>query len=280
MDTRERILLPLHPERRAGEPMELAVDVAPLFLHLLLFDTVILRSVRLTDVSGLVRAIGGEQTVELLDAGCVQIRVGVDHIGSYGSKEPIVRLINLFVPDPEAELSQAMDEAFSPLGLSKPVKKRLKLAVVRRRLTTEPAHKTFGLTAVQEAFREAVANSDVFKRALKFSAAKHGHGININDGVIHAEIVDGNLRFDARGVDGDQDVAANVIRHACLAISKLNTEFGWMKRDNAITALDEDSTVLMETKFEFLWRGHDPQSASELWVVCSTRLICPTFARS
>lgn len=60
MDTRERILLPLHRERREGEPIELAVDIAPLFLHLLLFETVILRSIRLTDVAGLVRAIGGE----------------------------------------------------------------------------------------------------------------------------------------------------------------------------------------------------------------------------
>lgn len=188
----------------------------------------------------------------------MHIRVGVDHIGSYGSREPIVQLINLFTPSPQAELSKAMDDAFSPLGLSKPVKKRLKLAVVREQLTSEPGHETFGPQAVQEAFREAAANSDLFKRALKFSATKHGRGIHIDDGAIHIEIVDPGLRFEARAVAGDPNVVADVIRRACLAISKLNSEFGWMKRDNAITALDEDSTSLMESKFEFLWRGHDP----------------------
>ena len=57
MNTRERILLPLHREPKPNEPIALAVDVAPLFLHLLLFDTVILRSVRLTDIAALARSL-------------------------------------------------------------------------------------------------------------------------------------------------------------------------------------------------------------------------------
>lgn len=259
MDTRERILLPLHRAPKPNEPIELAVDVAPLFLHLLLFETVILRSIRLTDVAGLVRALGARQTIWLLDAGCVAIRVGVEHIGSFGAKESSVRLINMYTPDPEQELSQAMDEALGPLGLNLHLKQRLKKSIAARRLTSDPAHAGFGAVAVQETFKEAVANGDTFKRALVRCAETHGNGLTIPDGAIRCELDDGGLRFDASGVRGDAAVVGNVVRRACLAVCRLNEEFGRMQRDDAVTALDDESTALMDKKLEFLWRNQDPE---------------------
>ncbi len=277
MDTRERVLLPLYREPRPDEPIELAVDVAPLFLHLLLFETVILRSVRLTDVSGLVRALGAEQTVELLEAGCIAIRVGVEQIGSFGAKEPTVRLISMYAPDPVQELSKAMDEAFSPLGIEPATRKRLKRSVVSRRLTTDPAHTGLGAQAVNETFAEAVANSDTFKRALALSATQHGNGLLIPDGAVRCEIDDGGFVSTPRGWPVSLQSSAMFVRRACLAVCRLNEEFGRMQRDDAVTALDDDSTALMDHRMAFLWRSQDPEGRTGTFGRVLTAVDLPDF---
>ncbi len=257
MDARDRVLLPLHTNTPSEEFGGLAIDVAPLFLHLLLFENVILRSMRLADVAKLVRLIGGEETIHLLDAAGVRIRAGIEHTGAT-TRGTVLHLIHMHPPDPEAELSRMMDEAFSPLGLRRPVNRSLKRLVARRRLTTDPAHNGFAPAAAKKAFAEAVSNSDVFSMSLEMAVKKYGKGLSIPAGSMRCEQVDGNLRFDARFVSGDPSVIDNVMRHACLSVAKLHEELGAMARDKAIIALDIDSSALLEVHAKHLLRAENP----------------------
>ncbi len=263
MEPRERVLLPLHTNAPSDEYGGLEVDVAPLFLHLLLFETVILRSIRLADVAKLVRTVGADQTIELLNAGCVHIRAGVEHIGAPNRREPVVQLVQLHPKDPVGELARMMHEAFDTLPMRSAIRHRLKLAVTKQRLTSEPAHTSFGPNAMRKTFQEAVANTDVFNRALQAASVRWANSIPIAPGAVRSEIIDGNLHFEARDIEADPGVIGQVVRRACLAVARLHTELGSMARDNAVTALDDDSTALMEAHTTFLFRSQNPDKRVE-----------------
>src|SRR5690242_14586913 len=107
----------LIPEQSASEPQ---FDVASLFLHLLLFETVIVPTLRLKDIAAVIRCVGYAQTMELLASGCLTIRAAIDQIGYANSPDPtVVKLLYIWSDRPDMYLSRYF-ESFADLGLKKP----------------------------------------------------------------------------------------------------------------------------------------------------------------
>ena len=79
-----------------------AFDVPSLFLHLLLFDTVIVPTVRLQDIAAVVRTVGLKPTMELLEADCLYVRSPLDQLATSGATQPdVCEMIYLWSNDPD-----------------------------------------------------------------------------------------------------------------------------------------------------------------------------------
>jgi hypothetical protein len=107
MDPRNRVILPLRfPEQNESRR---STDVSGLLLHLLLFDTVIVPSIRLLDVAEAAKALGISQMIELIDTGVLKTRAEVDQIRSFNEQGDVVQMARLFAPDPDKTLTGYMD---------------------------------------------------------------------------------------------------------------------------------------------------------------------------
>ncbi len=109
--------------------------------------------------------------------------------------------VTVDISDPEADLSAAMHDAFGVLALPKPIRNKLKLAVVRRCL--RGGSTPHGRVAIDDALVEITGQSAAFLRAIQRSAEKYAPGLVVPPGAISCEIDDPlthQLRYTAKGL--------------------------------------------------------------------------------
>jgi hypothetical protein len=259
MSIRERVLLPLYrDDERGPEP---TFELGSLFLNVILFETVIVPSLALLDVAALARAIGVGRTVELLKSGVVKIRAAADALGSLEFLDgTLVQLQHLSATDPEDAFRRYVDDAFAKAGFKRDEVETLEVAT-RAQWIRPDAQDRWGTDAIADTVKEAVSDSPVFHSALTHVLKEHGIDLEVRRGQVHVEVVDtatNIMKFRSEIPHLSPALATKVIRRACSVIANLNGAFERMKRDQAVTALSDDSTRLMEAKLEYLWRAARP----------------------
>jgi hypothetical protein len=235
-------------------------DLGSLFLHLILFDQVIVPSLALLDIAALGRTIGVGRTVELLKSGSVQIRAAADALGSVELQDgSLIELRHLRAVDPDDSFRRYTD-AFGNAGLSRDDSKQLE-AATRAQWIRPDLQDRWGLDAIADTVREATGDTPVLRRAVSLVLKEHGIETEVSPGQVRVEVVNpvtGLMRFRSQLPHLDAALATKVMRRACSVIANLNGAFQRMRRDQAITALADDSTRLMETKLEYLWQAMRP----------------------
>lgn len=233
-----------------------AFDLGALFVHLLLFDTVILDSKRLREFTELLRHLDIGEVSALLDSGALKIRSAADSLASWGDQDPqIVHFVHLQASDHDGTFSGFLSELETP-GVGKAARKRFKRLLVShwmRPATTD----TWGSDALKQATADIVGNRSMLLRAVNIEAQKRELPPVDHVDVEGLDIPGYKMRVIARGVDGARH--AELVRRAALDIVQLNTVFSEMKQFEAVTAVSDDSLNLMEAKLDFLWRAVNPQ---------------------
>jgi hypothetical protein len=269
MDTRDRVILPIWvatPEFWLKGEHEQRFDLAGLLLHLLLFDQVIVPSARLMEIPALVRTFGSAATIALLESGALRLRVGADAVVTMERSEPdYVQLMHASDLEPGDTLSKWLRD-FARLGLPKREFMRLKRATARQCLLPAPSDR-WGVEAALSTLVDATTNADAVQRAVATELRRRGIAVETRLDSVTLEIVDrGNLllRFESRVEGVATETMTQVVRAACRAMAHLNAIFMKMKRDNAVTAIADDSVELMGRKLEFLWRrSENPQHQAQ-----------------
>lgn len=256
MSIRDRVLLPLYRSDESGP--EPTFDLGSLFLHLLLFESVIVQSLALLDIAALGKAIGVGQTIDLLNSGLVRIRAAADALGSVDHRDGnLVDLRHLRAVDPEDSFRRYVADAFPKHGLSADESRALE-AATRSQWIRPDEHDRWGIDAIADMVREATTDSPVWRKAVSLVLKEHGIAAEVSPGQVRVELEDPStqlLRFESRLTHLDDALVTKALRRACSVVANLNGEIHRMKRDQAVTALAEDSTQLMETKLEFLWQA-------------------------
>lgn len=273
---RDRVILPLLV---ASEPTEdeAMFDIPSLFLHLLLFDTVIVPTVRLQDIVAVVRTVGFKQMIELLEADCLYVRSPMDQLGTLGSAQAdVCEMIYLWNSSPEEILSTYLQE-ISTLGLRRPDRDKLKRSIVRLWLASGK-EEPYMVDAMKTAEREAIDRSPTFMAALDLKLGQARHKLLKRD-QISAERL-GNtsrLKFRIDGVDSWTPNLTKAIRAATVAVAGLEAQFGHMERDNAVGGIKEDSLAIMERKVQTLWQELRPSERVEQFYRVQSIAELPDF---
>jgi hypothetical protein len=263
MDPRNRVILPLRFADQ--EASRAATDVSGLLLHLLLFDTVIVPSIRLLDIADAARTIGLGQMMDLLDNGALKIRAEVDHIGSFNNLGNEIQMARFTGSDPNTILSTYM-QSLKGTGRKADVH-RLKRAIVRGWIRpTPPADDRYAEQAIDIAIREAVMISPVFLAAVQARLRREGIERTISRDMFMVESIDAShARFTTKELGSKDD--GLVVKSACAAIAELEAHYGRMCRDNAVSAISNDSQEILQAKLgqlSHLWSdGMDPAIRTE-----------------
>ena len=254
MALRDRVLLPLLDRNAHGH--EPTFDLGSLFLHLLLFEEVVVDSLALLDIAALARSFGVSQTTDLLNGAPVRIRASPDTLGASELDDlSLVQIRHLTAVDPEDVFGRYSQEFFKLEG-NRASARKLTGATRARWLRPDPKDR-WGVDAIASAMDDVVSDRPVFHRALERELGVRGHRVAIQPGQFHFALVDaanGVYRFEGivDGVDGRTLSAA--ARKTCLALASLNGQIGRMKRDNAITGFSDDTLPFLESKFDSLHR--------------------------
>lgn len=272
---RDRVILPLLLASESTED-KLAFDVPSLFLHLLLFETVILPTVRLEDIAAVVRTVGFKQTLELLDADCLYIRSPIDQLGTLDTpRSDVCEMIYLWDTDPEGTLSKYF-EAITKLDLPVAKKHRLKLAIAKRWLASGKAE-PYMFGAMTTAERNAIDRSPTFMAALDLKLAQTGHAAIHRDQISAEKLGNsGQLVFHLDGVEWTPDLT-KAVRAATVGVAGLEAQFGHMDRDNAVGGVKDDSLAIMERKVQSIWQELRPGERVEQFYRVQSIADLPDF---
>jgi hypothetical protein len=277
MDIRDRVILPLHRHDVAGSVPRF--DLGSLFLHLLLFDTVIVPSLALLDIAELGRVLGAGRAAELLRSGCVQIRAAADAIGSFNLTDSrYIKIAHIRAEDPEAGFASYFD-SFAKAGLNG-VDCRVLEDAARSCWIVPVAEDHWGTDAIADTIRDATGNSQMFLRAVEHEFRLIGRIVKLSPGQMRVEEVESSpgemrLRYRIQGVN--TQLAAKIAREACLAIANLNGQFHRMRRDQAITSIGDDSAHLMESQLEFIRQTLKPNEPIVQFCRVSNIVGLPSF---
>lgn len=273
---RDRVILPLLLPSESTEDTT-TFDVPSLFLHLLLFDTVIVPTVRLQDIAAVVRTVGLKPTLELLDADCVYVRSPLDQLATSGTTQPdVCEMIYLWSSDPDKILSIYLQE-ISALGLRRPDRDTLKRIIVKRWLASGKAE-LYMLDAMKTAEREAIDRSPTFMAALDLKLGQAGQKLLTRDQIAAERIgTSGQLKFRIEGVDNWTPELTKAVRAATVSVAGLEAQFGHMERDNAVGGIKEDSLAIMEWKLKSLWQALRPDEKVEQFYRVQSIAELPDF---
>lgn len=235
------------------------VDFGDLVRKLVLFEQVILESIRLREFPALIHKFGYDGVKELLESGRLRIHCSGESIGHMESEPKTVGSHN-FVAFDFADRKLYIHEALQPIndapGLrGKQAQKLRKL--VASRIASPPA------TACPAAFaqfqQDLAANSPVLKRAVGLCASRE-LGREVAPDAFRLFVArDGDSMFrsetdlgDLVGVDPLQ--AHELVAKGLLGAAGLNRRIEFMERYNSVTGFLPDELPLYEEKLSFLAR--------------------------
>jgi hypothetical protein len=186
--------------RFVPENREVIVDIPALMRRLLLFDTVILQTIRFAEFVPLVRTLGLENILLLLESGALKLELDPSQICQSGQvqnqpaireKPPLPHLSFSFSLIRPAQYNDYLVKNLQDVrrqlygfvaldGLSK-----LEGAILR---TLLPVPEDSGFPALKDLSAELHANSPIFKRALLMNL-RHFKGIVGNDSEVSLRII-------------------------------------------------------------------------------------------
>jgi hypothetical protein len=236
-------------------------DVGLLLRQLLLFDRVILRSRRLSEIAELVRLFGVDAVSRLLNEGDLRLECVAHVAGSEGGahRAPFTYVFKILRAQRQRELETPFIEAVvKRTNAGRYQTKKLVGALTGRALLPQRPE-AFGLKALEAMTRDIAHNSPAFRVAALAETSR----------VVGALVRDRDLRFSIVQDEGascrvdhnllniglDEATAHKTIERALLAVMATNYRLEEMEFHAASIVFPEREIALLEEKFRFLLRG-------------------------
>jgi hypothetical protein len=246
------------------------VDLNSLLRRLALFDTVILKSVRLKEIPFLVRALGYAGVMELLSSGAMEIYCEAIFI-IQGLKRNEQRMLPIgeyaFGLGEIADHEQYIHDALQPIsaleGLTPKQAQKLK-RLVALRLIRPPSD--FGKKILDQFDRDLRGGSPSIKRAINLRFVRV-HGTPAPEFSIRLqEVQERKFRAETNLFESaslSSEATNDLIESGLGAIGNLNHRLAEMDAVSALSGFSEDENVLFEDKLAFLAKACNPSVQEE-----------------
>jgi len=246
------------------------LDLQSLINKLLLFNTFILYSPNLREISDLVRAFGFEDTLLLLSSGALKICCELRLIGQVGQTEGLVPGGKILPPcsysimyGSAADHEKWLSDQLKSIGTSELTHnqiKKLKLAVVNA--LDRNLIKSRDIDLLNQTNQE-LASSRGIEVATAIALTKmKGFNVKPTDFSIRLhQIYDGCFRTETNLGEIfslDEIEVHKVVENAVLGIAGLNQRIAEMEVHNALSGFLQSETPLFDAKLDFLFRARDP----------------------
>jgi len=233
------------------------IDFDTLVQRLLLFDCYVLRTVRFKEVPYLIRALGYDQTLELLHSGLIQVRCEVTQIASERDAElkrlrkPTFSLIWIEAHDWEKYVSDCLADVRAEVSVPEDKWQTLESAIRAciRRVDT-PIRKEFGLsfissiTTARDVVTESVRMAGRKRRIpmvlpnFEISVEQNGDLIEIGSDLYRRRI--------------PQEELWETLRDGLMGVAVLEQNIGEMKNYAAIGGFSLEELPVFQTKLSGL----------------------------
>ena len=259
----------------SGDP---DVDVGGILRRLLLFDTYILKSIRLREFPTIVERLGFDATIELLRSGALRIHLDaltVAQTGQLTVSEWRVRkgilpkgsycFHDITIADRRTHISQCFRESIDPIRLAIKDRQKLKHAILES-LESPPAdigkdtidQLNNDLRAMNPALIMSVANQ--LKVQLGLDADPEKLFVRLRPLDNEDFETESNLE-ELFGLDLDQ--RHKVVERAVLDLSGVNQRIAEMKAFSALSGFRANDLPLFEEKVSFITGVMDPDSQED-----------------
>ena len=252
---------------------DVEVDVGNILRRLLLFDTYILKTIRLKEFPEIVRRLGFEATLHLLSSDAFKIHCDALSTGQTGqatvlkSREEKGALPkgsycfqSVSVPDRRDYISGCFQESIAPMPLSIKQQKKLKHAILD---SLEKPPENIG----QETIAQLKNDLRIGSPALKLGVVKElKKQFNITTTTPEVKvrlhpIDDDDFRSESNlmnlfSIDLDQN--HKIIERAALDLAGLNQKVAEMKSFKAVSGFRVNDLPIFENKIDFLVNSIDP----------------------
>jgi len=245
------------------------VDAGALILRLLLFERNVLDSVRLGEFPHLIKVLGFDQVMLLLQEGCLEINCDARTFAQTGRlaspRQQALPLgsyrFNLVtMPNRDEYLSGCLHEMQSSLAI--PLKKTIKLKKqIIRRIVDVPDN--LGKAAVAQLERDLMDNRDVSRISLAQTLERAGKDFDKPKLRLEIEAL-GNSEYrtstnlSSFGVEPDEQQA--LVERALLGVGGLNLRLERMKTLMAISGFRDEELPIFDAKVNFLAAQITPEA--------------------
>ncbi len=244
-------------------------DVGLFFQRLLLFETYIMRTVRLLEFPYLIRMIGYEEVLQILESGILKIdcdtsvlaeishlkasksiqRKGKMKLGSFS-------FANMLSAEKKKYVSECLECVSAIHGITVKQKKKLKLAIVDQIL---PDPENSGKQSITN-FRQDVLNNRPIVKSAVIHQIKRQKNVTLDPSQTEITFSKGSEaedEFDSESnlsslLQIDKDEVHKILQRALFGVGELNRRIENMQNYNALSGFINDEIPLFEEKLSFL----------------------------
>ena len=242
---------------RNGEVSGVGFDT--LIERLLLFDGYVLKTVRFKEIPYLVRGLGYDDTLELLDSGLIQLRCEVTQIGSERDlalkriRKPTFSLIWIEAHDWDKYVSDCLSDVETDLSLPEPKWKQLRLRIEKCIKRVEPSIRQ----EVALAFLDTIDRAPtILAESVRVAGKRRRIPLVFPGFETHVERADDLIRVesDLKRIRIPQEELWEILRDGLMGIATMEQNIGEMKNYEALGGFSPEELVIFEKKMAGLAR--------------------------
>lgn len=256
----------------AADDSSITPDIPALFRRLLLFETYILQSVRLSEFPRLARRLGVSNVVKLLDSGFLKLELSPNQIAQVGQCEPIrngkpvlpsgsveFNIIVVFGGNYNRYLHRCIDDVSRALFgfVSSADLMKLETAIFRALLTHPEPPMAFPMSeALLDMRKELRAGSLVLRRSLSMRL-RAARGLEVPDSELDFRVIpisetEFKLESNLNRFGLSDEEAHKIMESACLGVGTLSSRLEEMKTHNALSGCVDHELALFGEKCDLL----------------------------
>jgi hypothetical protein len=265
MELRDRIIGPVARVDGEGDDAPAIVDFGDLIRKVILFDRLILESIRLKEFPPLIQKFGYDGVKELLDSGRLRVHWeagGVAQVEQDPKTPGFHRFAMIALGERKKHIHEALQLINDVPDLRGKQAQKLRKLVGEATYTPPPLS---GNLTWKQFLADLEANAPVLKRSVAvIAAAELGREVTPSDFALTVEGREGEgfrSETDLGGRLGlDPLQAHEIVSRGLLGVGGLDQRIEFMKRYNAVTGFQAGELPLFEEKLNFLARQLDPEA--------------------
>jgi hypothetical protein len=274
-DIRKRIHGPCSVRLLTKKTDDVDFNIGLFFQRLLLFDTYIMAPIRLMEIPHLVRLIGYDAVVEIMNSGILKFDLNTSNIAEISSlkasklpqRKGVVKLNSysfstVAIADDKEHVSNCLKCISSIPGIDFKQKKKLKRLIAQQII---PSDNNLGKLSLENLRADILSNKPILKSTFVHKL-KNEKNITLNVDELELKF---NKALEKDDFDCESNLstilkiddmeAHNLIQSSLLGVGAINRRIENMRHFNSLSGFMNDDVQLFEEKLSFLERliSHD-----------------------